>query len=65
MLEVKKEWDGKVDFDFGSEIGTRTLSNKLPQALLQRVSALPNGSDFVAKKKDDPKKEKEVTNVES
>lgn len=61
MIEVKKEWDGKIDFDFGSKVGTRTLSNNLPQELLQRVAKLPNGSDYVTRKKADPK-EKEVTN---
>ena len=51
MYVVKENMEGKIDFDFGSEVGTRTLSNNLPQALLERVYNGPYGSTYVTKKK--------------
>ena len=59
MLQVKKEMIGKVEFDFGSEIGVRSLSNNLPQEHLQRIAKLADGHLYVEEKK----KEKEVNDV--
>lgn len=64
MYVVKENMDGKIDFDFGSEVGTRTLSNKLPQELLERIYNGPYGSSYVTKKKgaEAPALESEATN---
>lgn len=57
MLKVKEGMEGKVEFDFGSEIGTRTLSDKLPQEHLQRIAQLPDGHLYVEEFEKKPKKE--------
>ena len=47
MFVAKEKWIGKVDFDLGSEIGTRPLSNAMPQEHLKRIFETVNGSEYV------------------
>ena len=47
MFRAKEQWIGKVHFDLGSEIGTRPLTNNMPQEHLQRIFNSHNGSDYV------------------
>lgn len=47
MFAVKEKWIGKIDFDLGTEIGTRTLTNNMPQAHLERIYKSRNGADYV------------------
>lgn len=65
MLKVKEEMAGKVEFDFGSEIGTRKLSNNLPQEQLQRIAKLSDGHLYVEEVVEEKKNEKEVSDGET
>lgn len=47
MYKVKADYEGKIDFDLGADVGTRTLSNKMPQAHLERIYKSRNGADYV------------------
>ncbi|MCP1384456.1 hypothetical protein [Runella salmonicolor] len=57
MYKVNPEHAGKVEFDFGSDVGTRKLTQGLPQELLKRVHELPGGSYYVTY---EPPKKNEV-----
>lgn len=61
MYAVKEKWVGKIDFDLGTDIGTRTLSKSMPQEHLERIYASRNGSEYVEKLAE-KKNEEEVNN---
>ncbi|WP_273210472.1 hypothetical protein [Runella zeae] len=65
MFRAIEKWIGKIDFDLGSEEGTRPLSNKMTQEQLERIYRSPNGPDYVEVVPESEKKKGEEVSHET